>query len=142
MTKYEKYLDAVCESEILYMTTNNRELPAQSLRVGGDYGIFINESHYETTAERLVATAHEIAHCKTGALYSLDTPLFERERYEHRAWKSTIHDLLPFDELKAAMIDCTYHDGLDIYELADKKDVTVEFVTRAIEHYCNRGYRW
>ena len=142
MTKYEQLLDAVSESEILYMRTKSDNIPAQSVRIDGDYGILFNESAFDTDAERLISLAHEKAHCDTGSLYSVEAPIYDRERYENRAWKRTIHDLLPFGKFKTVLQDCVYADGLDIYELADKVGVTAEFAIRAIEHYHNQGMRW
>ena len=141
MTKYEKLLDCVCESEIAYMTTASETIVSQSIRIEGDYGIFFNESAFDTTAERRVALAHEKAHCDTGAMYSVYAPLITKAQCENRAWKRTIHDIIPLDdELKRVFERCIYADGLDIYELAEKLEVTPEFATRAIEYYHENGY--
>jgi hypothetical protein len=143
MTKYEELMDCVYESEMLYMKTDSERIPAQAVRVGDDYGIFFNEAAFNTTAERRIALAHEKAHCDTGALYCVTAPLFNKARYENRAWKRTIHDVTPFDyEFKREFERCIYADGLDIYELADRLDVTVEFTQRAIEFYHGNGYKW
>ena len=75
MTKYEELVDRVCESEILYISTNSSRIPAQVIRTDREYGILFNEAAFETTAERHVALAHEKAHCDTGTLYSEHTPL-------------------------------------------------------------------
>jgi len=142
MTKYEELVDAVHESEILYITTASSRIPAQSIRVGKEYGIFFNDSAFDTSAERYVALAHEKAHCDTGALYTIESPIFERERYENQAWKRTINVLMPFDEMKRVFDTCIYVDGLDLYEFAEKLEVTPEFAQRAIEHYHKQGYSW
>jgi len=143
MTKYEQLQDCISESDILYMSSGSETIPAQSVRVDDDYGIIFNESAFETAAERRVALAHEKAHCDTGALYCVSAPLITKAQCENRAWKRTIHDVIPFDDLfKREFERCIYADGLDIYELADRLDVTVEFVTRVIEYYHNRGECW
>jgi len=143
MTKYEQLQDCIFKSDIAYMASESERIPAQAVRVGDDYGIFFNESAFETSAERRVALAHEKAHCDAGALYCVSAPLITKAQCENRAWKRTICDVIPFDDsFKREFERCIYADGLDIYELADKLDVTVEFVTRAIEFYHSRGECW
>jgi len=76
-------------------------------------------------------------------LYSVFAPIYQIERYENRAWKHTINDVIPFgDDFKREFERCIYADGLDIYELADRLDVTVEFAKRAIQYYHEKGERW
>ena len=142
MTKYESLLDAVESSGIIFTETDSAGIPAHAIRIDKDYGIFFNESAYKTTADRRIALAHEKAHCDTGAVYSIGTPEMTWRICEARAWRRTIHDMLPFDEMKAAFTSCVYADGLDVYELAEKLDVTLEFAKKAIEHYHQRGERW
>jgi hypothetical protein len=143
MTKYEELVSEVAESEIDYFDTDSESVTSQCIRIRDKYAIFFNESAFDTTAERRVALAHEKAHCDTGALYSVFAPLFQIERYEKRAWKRTINDVIPFDEKFTREFErCIYADGLDIYELADRLDVTVEFAKRAIEYYHENGERW
>jgi len=140
--KYERLLEAVENSRIIFTETDSAGIPANTIRIGKDYGIFFNESAYETTAERRVALAHEKAHCDTGAMCSVHTPLQTYEICEAKAWKRTILDALPFDEMSGEFEKCVYADGLDIYEIADRLDVTPEFAKMAIEHYHERGERW
>ena len=142
MTKYEKLLDVIDGSDIIYSQTDADMLPACTIRIENEYGILFNEDVFETNAERYINLAHEKAHCDTGAVYSAYAPLISREYCEARAWRRTIQDVMPFDEMVEVFERCVYADGLDVFELADKLDVTPEFAKRAIEHYHRRGERW
>ena len=143
MTRYEKLLNSiVCESEIEYVPSDSISKPSLAISMDNQYGILFNESYFDTTAERRIALAHEKAHCDTGTLYPVYALKYERERCEAKAWRRTIHDVIPFDLLKDRMVDCVYADGLDTYELAEKLDVPHDFIMKAIEHYCNLGYKW
>ena len=142
MTKYERLQDDIENSETIYVERESDIAPAIAIKYGGNYGIFFDESAYETTAERRIALAHEKAHCDTGAVYSVSSPEMTWRVCEARAWRRTIQDVMPFDELVEVFERCVYADGLDVYELAEKLDVTPEFAKRAIEHYHKRGKRW
>jgi len=142
MTKYEELVDLICESEILYISTNSSRIPAQSIRTDREYGILFNETAYATTAERRIALAHEKAHCDTGSLHSVHAPLITVAQCEQRAWRKTVSDLIPFDEMKEVFNACIYADGLDIYEFAEKLEVTPKFAKMAIEYYHSTGKRW
>jgi len=139
LTKYEKTIDRVCESEIKYIPTKCNIAPSHSITMDGYYGIFFNESYFDTTAERYVALAHEKAHCDTGTLYRIDSPKIKKLYCEAKAWRHTIYDTVPIDELIRVMPSCIYCGELDVYELADKFEVTPEFIQRALTHYASRG---
>jgi len=112
VARWEQLLNSIRESDIEYYETDSDRIPALSMRIDGKYGIFFNESHYETTAERLVALAHEKAHCDTGEMYSVFAPRITRELCEAKAWKRTIHDLIPLDnEFIELFRKCIYADG-------------------------------
>jgi len=144
MTKYEKLMNEVHESDVMYVETESEKIPAQAFRIEDDFCIFFNESAFETDAERLVALDHEKSHCDTGTLYSADAPRVTKMRCEAKAWKRTIENLLPFnDEFVEAFNSCKFIDGFDIYEFAEKLDVTPNLAIRAIEyHYYAKGKRW
>jgi len=140
LTKYEKMLDCVCESEVKYISTDCDIVPSHSITIDGYYGIYFNEAYFKTKEKRYVALAHEKAHCDTGTLYSINAPKIVKLYCEAKAWRRTIGDIVPLDELIEVMPSCVYCGELDIYELADKFEVTPEFMQRAIAHYQNANY--
>ncbi|MGL5511611.1 MAG: hypothetical protein ACRDBM_00020 [Sporomusa sp.] len=138
MTKYEKLLDEIGQSDdIIFLDTMSETTPAQSMRIENDSGIFFNETAFDTTAERFVALAHEKGHCDTASFYSVGTPPMTKEWCEGRAWRRTILDQLPYEKLLAAFDKCKSDDGVNLYEVAERLDVTQEFVEKAID-LCKR----
>jgi len=143
MTKYEKLLDAVHESEIVYVPTDSHRRPAKAIHIDGDYGVIFNESAFKTTAERYTALAHDKAHCDIGAVYKDDAPLYSKEIYEAQAWRETIYQQLPFYAFRDAMLECVKYQEYFTEELADKFGVTEDLVEKAIVYYRDRcGYKW
>lgn len=110
-------------SDILYFTTASDKLPAQSRRIEDDYAIFFNETFFDTESERYIALAHEKGHCDSGALYNIDTSLMTRRWCERRAWRWTILNQLPLDELMGAFEACRTSEGVSIHDLADYLDI-------------------
>jgi len=139
MTKYEKLVDALENSDIFCLTTESTEIPAQSMHIDKDYAIFFNEAAFETEADRFEALSHEKGHCDTGAFYKLCTPLLTKGYCERRAWRRTILDNLPFDELMEAFDACRTYEGVTICDLADYLDLSPNFINRAIEEYIRMG---
>lgn len=139
MTKHEKVLDGIRQSDILYVETRAEKIPAQSIKMEGECAIFFDEKAFETDAERAVALAHEKGHCDSGAFYTIHTPFETRGRCEHRAWKHAIVDLVPLDELMDAFEACRTAEGVTTYDLADYLGVTDDFVVRAVEQYVRWG---
>jgi len=139
LTRYEKLHDYVRECEIHYVPSTSNLEPALAVRGKAVYGIIFNESFFATTAERYVALAHEKAHCETGMLYSINAPRLVKFRCEAQAWRQTIYDIVPLAELKAVLPYCTYDGNIDMCELAERFEVTPEFMWRALEHYNDLG---
>ena len=84
-------------------------------------------------SERLeaVVLAHELGHVTTGAFYTDDAPCTQRGRSECRAERAAYRRLVPFDELIAAL-----ESGVtEPWELAERFDVTEDFVRKALGYY-------
>ena len=101
---------------------------------GGRCYIGMDPFAIETDAQEKVHLAHELGHCKTGAFYSLNSPLETRERQELRADRWAIRTLIPAEELNVVL-------GLlnEPWSLAEYFGVTEEFMRKAIEYYKLKG---
>lgn len=139
MDRYERLLCEVGAGDIIFVETDSDILPANTLRIGGDYAIFFNEIAFETRSLRFLALAHEKAHCDTGALYSVYTPLMTRGRCEQRAWRRTVIDRLPPDMLMDAFEACKTFEGVTLYDLSEYLDMPEEFIKYAIDLYATLG---
>ena len=82
------------------------------------------------TQER-VHLSHELGHCVTGSFYNRYTAIDCRQRHENRANKWAVQALIPVDDLDDAIADgCT-----EVWELAERFQVTEEFVRKAVCFY-------
>ena len=82
------------------------------------------------TLER-VHLSHELGHCVTGSFYSIHTAIDCRQRHENKADKWAIQALIPVAALDAAIAGgCT-----EFWELAERFDVTEEFIRKAVCYY-------
>lgn len=78
-----------------------------------------------------VHLSHELGHCITGSFYSLHTAVDCRQRHENRANKWAVQTLIPVEALDDAIAEgCT-----EVWELADRFQVTEEFVKKAVCWY-------
>lgn len=94
-----------------------------------DYSLLFNR------AEENTHLAHELGHCVTGSFYRPYSKFDIRERHEYRANKWAVHKLIPFEELKEA-----FSKGiLERWELAQRFDVTEEFIDITVQVYQNEG---
>ena len=78
-----------------------------------------------------VHLGHELGHCVTGSFYNIHAAVDCRRRHENRADKWAIEQLLPVEALDDAIAEgCT-----EVWELADRFQVTEEFVKKAVCWY-------
>lgn len=104
---------------------------AAVVEADGLYGVFYDLNLINSMAKERVAAAHEWAHIITGATYTLGATPAMIQAAERKATRAQIEKLLPFDEMRAAMdAGCT-----ETWELADRFEVTEEFVREAIDYY-------
>lgn len=139
MTKLETLIDALDQSDILYIETASELQPAKVMRQDGCYAIFFDETRFASDPDRFVALAHEKGHCEAGAVYTLLSPMETRGRCEAAAWRRAVLNELPFDRLMQAFESCKTADGVALHDLADALDVTPEFILRAIGLYTCLG---
>lgn len=93
--------------------------------IGIDYSVLADESSLR------VHLAHELGHCEVGAFYNRWAACDIRQQHENRADKWAIQQLVPEDELNAAVAD----GDTEIWSLAEHFDVTEEFMKKAVCWY-------
>lgn len=105
----------------------------ESLSVQCDDGDFIlmDYSLIGTGARERVHLGHEIGHSIKGAFYNPYAPFDIRQKYENKADKWAIKELIPLDKLDDAVAD----GYTDIWSLAERFDVTTDFMRKAVCWY-------
>jgi len=82
-------------------------------------------------ADERVHLAHEIGHCVTGAFYNRFSPNDIRQRYENRADRWAINELIPENKL----IEAIETGHTEPWDLAEYFNVTQPFIEKAIGYY-------
>ena len=100
-----------------------------------DVDILLDMKAISNEAEETECLAHELGHFATGSYYNFDSTAETRSRLEYRANRWTVHKMLPFNELKDALLS----DITEIWELAEYFNYTEDFVRKAIEIYRRQG---
>lgn len=103
----------------------------------GTFAIAIDPQKIISSADETVKLAHELGHCIKNAFYSSLSPLETRGRCEHKANVWAARRLIPWPELKEAILS-----GItEPWELAEHFCVTEPFIVWAIEYYTKqKGY--
>ena len=106
----------------------------KSLSLPGN--IAINETAFESAAEKATCIAHELGHCETGSFYNIHCKYDLWEKHEYRANKWAYLHFLPPDEITLAV-----KSGItETWELAEYFNVTQQFLNKAIEYYKNNKF--
>lgn len=114
----------------------NRALPfsAQGTKAAtirlcqGTWGIFIDSSRIETTAEANTILLHEYGHYATGATHEVCSPYDLIEKHEYKANKWAVLEALTEEELDQAVAD----GFTDIWSLAERFDLTEDFMRKVV----------
>ena len=107
--------------------------PLKSVSIPHSIGIDADTIH--TTSEEKEVLAHELGHHMRNAFYKVNTSLDTKRRMEERATRWAVLTLIPADELKKAL-----HEGCtEIYQLAERFDVSCEFMVEAIRIHKLKG---
>lgn len=94
----------------------------------GQCSIGIDPGVLDGGALERVHLGHELGHCVTGSFYSRNTAVDSRQRHENQADRWAVQNLIPVDDLDQAVAEgCT-----ELWELAERFDVTEEFVRKAV----------
>ena len=97
----------------------------------GDCYIGIDVETQDGNVQERVHIGHELGHCLTGSFYSIHTAVDSRQRHENRADKWAVKQLIPVDDLDAAVANgCS-----EIWELAEHFGVTEQFMQKAVCYY-------
>lgn len=95
---------------------------------GGRCSIGVDPGVLDGGALERVHLGHELGHCVTGSFYSRSTAVDSRQRHENQADRWAVQNLIPVDDLDQAVAEgCT-----ELWELAERFDVTEEFVRKAV----------
>lgn len=97
----------------------------------GSCFIALDPERIANEADERVKLAHELGHCITGAFYNKYSRYDCRQRHENTADKWAVQQLITADDLDDAVADgCS-----ELWELADRFNVTEEFVKKAVCFY-------
>ena len=78
-----------------------------------------------------VHLSHELGHCVTGSFYNIYAAVDYRQRHENRADKWAIQALIPVEAMDDAIAEgCT-----EVWELAERFQVTEDFIRKAVCFY-------
>lgn len=110
-------------------------MPASgSMSVMDDHGrcyIGMDSRVKDGTTQERVHLAHELGHCITGSFYNRHATVDSRRRHENRADKWAVETLISLE-----MLDDAIAEGCcEIWELAERFDVTEEFIRKAVCWY-------
>lgn len=97
----------------------------------GSCYIGMDASVRDDSAQERVHLGHELGHCVTGSFYNIHATLDNRQKHENKADKWAIRHLIPVEALEDAVSD----GYTEIWELAEKFGVTVEFMQKAVCYY-------
>ena len=111
------------------------ESKSLSLEIGkGRYCIGIDKN-IKNTAKEITYVMHELGHCKTGSFYNRYSKLDVIGKHERRADTWAALGLMPPEDLRKA-----FQDGdTEAWQLAERFNITQEFVERAIKIYREKG---
>ena len=91
----------------------------------------MDDSVRDGGVQERVHLSHELGHCVTGSFYNIYAAIDHRQRHENRANKWAIQALIPVEALDDAIAEgCT-----EVWELAERFQVTEEFVRKAVCFY-------
>ena len=97
----------------------------------GDCFIGIDPAIQDGTCRERVHIAHELGHCVTGSFYNIYAAIDHRQRHENRADKWAVQTMIPVEDLD----DAVAHGCTELWELADRFDVTEDFIKKAVCWY-------
>lgn len=98
---------------------------------GGRCFVGMDRSVCDGGAQERVHLSHELGHCVTGSFYNIYAAVECRQRHENRADKWAISALIPVADLDEAVAQ----GYTEIWELADRFQVTEEFMRKTVCYY-------
>lgn len=109
-----------------------KQAESLSVPLGNDrYGVAIDPTKIRSCADLKHKLAHELGHCMTGAFYNRYSDFDCRQKYENRADRWAINNLVPAEDFRAAIAK-----GLvEIWDLAEHFDTTEDLIKKAMCFY-------
>lgn len=106
-----------------------------TLEIEQQYAIFINYENINTLYDEFNCVAHEYGHCMSGSTHKLMSKFDLIEKHEHQAEKQAITDLLPEEDLQAAInAGCR-----ELWHFSEFLDMPPEFIEKAIRLYKSKN---
>lgn len=131
MDRLTKLYQKIEEDGIFLFNTSIPNYKAATLLYEDQYGIFVDYARIDSLRDELSYVAHEYGHCKSGTTHSLLPPLETVSRYEHRANKRAVLEVLPIEDIRSAISDgCR-----EVWEFCEYLDVSQSFFEKAVEIY-------
>ncbi len=100
-----------------------------------EFFINLDEKSIGSSEEMNVCLAHELGHCLSGTVYTINHTKLYRGSAEYRADYRAALLLIPVDKL----VDCIKKGNYELYAIAEYFNTTEEFVARTITIYKNKG---
>lgn len=94
----------------------------------GDCFIGIDPAIQNGGIQERVHLVHELGHCVTGSFYNRYAAIDCRQRHENKADKWAIQHMIPVE----ALDDAVAHGCTELWELADRFNVTEEFIKKTV----------
>ena len=108
-----------------------RTLSMSVMEEDGSCAIAMDASLRDRPVRERLHLSHELGHCITGSFYNRYAAIDCRQRHENRANKWAVQALIPVEQLDDAIAEgCT-----EVWDLADRFQVTEEFVRKAVCWY-------
>ena len=105
-----------------------------SCKYGGVGFIGIDSDRVGSVAELRSLILHEAGHIREGAFYALGAASIERKKAERLAIAWAVKNCIPFEQYLDAI-----RDGVrDVYQLAERFNITVESARKTVEYYSGR----
>lgn len=101
---------------------------AATLRVDGEYGIFMDFDAIHGRAEEMAVLAHEGGHARTGATHKICSPYDLIQKHEYKANKWAVQKVVSEEELDEAVAE----GYTEMYDLAEYFGVTEDFMRMAV----------
>lgn len=102
-----------------------------TIKVGGRFGVFMDDAKIRTRAQELDAASHEWAHIVSDATYGVDAPAGTVMKAETRATRTQIERVLPYIEMLKAM----RAGDTTAFALAERFGITEDLVHKAYDYY-------
>lgn len=131
MNKLLSLYNKLSDLGIRFYTWDLDSYKAATIEIDNKYGIFVDLSNIQTSAEEIVVIAHEGGHAVTGSTHKLYSPYELIEKHENTADKWAIEHTITEDELDDAIAEgCG-----EYWQLAERFGVTEDFVKKTVCWY-------